>query len=294
MGHPQLDSDVGAVPSRVGLIAGGGRFPILVAEDLRRRGVEVICVGLRHQVDPRLREIVNAFYYLSGARLGVLFRFLHRHNVKQATWAGYIRKDDIFRPWRILTLLPDLRTLRFFFFKVADRQNQTLLAALADEFESEGIHVVHSTKYSPQLLTQPGVLGRCRPKKSHWVDIKFGWRVAKRMADLDVGQSVVVCEKSTLAVEGIEGTDENILRAGKFCRRRGFTVIKVAKEEHDMRFDIPSVGPDTILAMDKAGGAVLALEAGKTLIIDREEVTKLADRHGIVVIALTDPEEQEP
>ena len=161
--------------------------------------------------------------------------------------------------------------------------------ALADEFESEGFHLAHSAKYSPELLVEEGVLSHKQPTKAQLKDIRFGWKIAKRMADLDVGQSVVVCEQSTLAVEAIEGTDNSILRAGQFYRRGGFTVVKVAKEDHDMRFDVPAVGPRTVESMRRAGGAVIALEAGKTLIIDRDETLRLARRFGIVVIALRYP-----
>lgn len=276
-------------PARIGMVAGGGRFPVMVAEALNRQGVEVVCAALRHETGPELAESCHEIAYFGIARLGPLYRFFRRHGVREITWAGWIRKERIFRPWRIITLWPDWRMIRLFFFRLQNRQNQTLLRALADDFESEGFHLAHSAKYSPELLVEEGVLSRRRPSPAQLDDIRFGWQIAKRMADLDVGQSVAVSEQSTLAVEGIEGTDNNILRAGQYCRRRGFTLIKVAKDGHDMRFDVPAIGPKTVETMHRAGGAVIAMEAGKTLIIDREETIELARRYGIVLIALKGP-----
>jgi DUF1009 family protein len=185
--------------------------------------------------------------------------------------------------------MPDWRMARAYLFRARNRQSQTLLSVLADEFESEGIRIMNSAEYCPEILAEEGVLTRRHPSAKQLEDVRFGWNIAKRMADLDVGQSVVVCEKSTLAVEGIEGTDRNIRRAGEFYKRGGFTVVKLAKEGHDMRFDVPAVGPATIEALHEAGGAVLAIEAGKTLLLDREEMIRNADRHGLVVVAYREP-----
>ncbi len=277
----------------IGLVAGGGRFPVLVAQGLRRRGMNVVCAALRFQADPELQTYCGRYRAFGLGRLGAVLRYFKLHGVREVTWAGWIRKEQLFRPWRLLWLLPDLRTIRIYFGRLKDRQNQTILAALAEEFESEGFQLAHSTKYNPELLAKEGVLSRKRPSASQLADIAFGWGIAKRMADLDVGQSIVVCERSTLAVEGIEGTDNNIRRAGQYYRRGGFCVIKVAKDGHDMRFDVPAVGPDTVESIVESGGAVLAVEAGKTLVLDRDEMTRLADKHGIVVIALTGPPDSE-
>lgn len=283
------DQDDVRAPARIGLVAGGGRFPVIVAEALQRRGVEVICAALRNEAAPELGRFCHTLRYFGIGRLGPLYRFFRAHDVREMTWAGWIRKENIYRPWRLLTLWPDWRMIRLFFFRLRNRQTQTLLKALADDFESEGFHVAHSAKYSPELLVEEGVIGHRPPSATQLDDIRFGWKVAKRMADLDVGQSVAVAEQATLAVEGIEGTDNNILRAGRYCKRGGFTLIKVAKEGHDMRFDVPAIGPGTVETMHKAGGAVIAMEAGRVLIIDREETVRLARRFGIVLIALTGP-----
>jgi DUF1009 family protein len=256
---------------------------------MRRRDLQVVCAAIRYQSEPGLESYCASFRHFGLARLGSIIRYFHRHQVTEVSWAGWLRKQELFRPWRLLALVPDWRIIKLYFFEVADRQNQTLLAAVANVFESEGLTVSHSAKYCPELLAGEGVLGRWRPTPAELEDIAFGWNVAKRMADLDVGQSVAVSEKSTLAVEGVEGTDQNIRRAGRFARHGGFTVVKLAKPGHDMRFDVPAVGPDTIEAMHEAGGKVLALEAGKTLILDREATLARADQFGITVVAFREP-----
>ena len=277
------------LPEKIGLLAGGGRFPILVAESIRRRGIQVVCAGLRHSASAELVDLCDQFRYLGLGRLGAAMRYFHKHGVREISLAGWIRKESVFRPWRLVSLLPDWRMLRLWYFQVRNHQDHTLLAALVAEFEGEGFHVSHSTKYCPDLLAEEGVLSRRSPSKAQLADIAFGWKIARRMADLEVGQSVVVRETSTIAVEGVEGTDRNIRRAGELCKRGGFTVVKLAKEGHDMRFDVPAIGPDTIESIHEAGGAVLAVEAGRTLIIDREPMLEKANRHGIVVISLRDP-----
>lgn len=282
---PREVSLTGPLPDRIGIIAGGGRFPFLVAEGARRRGIQVIGAGIRYQVFPEFRDSCDRFCVCSLGRFGAALRFFRRHGVRELSWAGWIRKDLLFGRWRWLRLFPDWRMVKIYFFRVRNRQDHTLLGTLADEFESEGIHVVHSAKYCPEILAEEGILSRRRPSRSQMDDIRFGWSIAKRIADLQIGQSVVVAERATIAVEGIEGTDRNIRRAGELYRRGGFTVVKVARESHDMRFDIPAVGPDTIRTIHEAGGAVLAVEAGRTLILEREEFLREADRHGIVVVA---------
>jgi len=251
--------------------------------------MQVIGVGLRGETSPQVAEFCDVFRYFRLGRLNGVIRFFQQHGVQEVSWAGWVRKERLFGPWRLLKILPDWRMIRLYFFRVRNRQDHTLLGALADEFESEGLHVTHSAKHCPDLLAQEGILTRRRPSKAELEDIRFGWKIAKRLADLDVGQSVVVREKSTVAVEGIEGTDRNIRRAGEYLKGRGFTVVKLAKEGHDMRFDIPAIGPQTIDAMKEAGGAVLAIEAGKTLILEREEMIAKADRYGVSVVAFTEP-----
>lgn len=275
-------------PRRIGLVAGGGQFPFVVARAARARGLEVVCLGIRHEVSPALAGEVDVFATTGLGRFCFVRRFFLRNGVKDISWAGWIRKETLFSPWRIFAHLPDWRAIRFWLFRLRNRQSQTLLSALAEEFEAEGFRIAHSAQYCPEILVKEGVLSRKKPSKKQLADIRFGWKMAKRMADLDVGQSVAVVDQATIAVEGMEGTDRNIERAGELCKGRGFTLVKLAKEGHDMRFDVPTIGPRTIDALHAAGGSVLAVEAGKTLILQEEVVIQKANRWGIVLVALRD------
>lgn len=276
--------------TRIGLIAGCGAFPLAVARAARRSGLAVVCAGIRQEVDPRLRSEVDVFRSIGLLSLAKYLRFFRRHGVRQITWAGGIRKERLLS-WRgLLYHMPDLAALRCWMRRMRrrDRQSQTLLQAIAAEFEQAGFQLAQSTDLCPELLVEAGVLTRRQPTQRQLADIAFAWRIAKRMADLDVGQSVAVCDRATIAVEGMEGTDRNIRRAGELCKRP-FTVVKIAMDGHDMRFDVPTVGPATIETMHEAHAGVLALEAGKTIVLDRERVVELADRHGIVVAAYREP-----
>ncbi len=276
------------LPVRIGLLAGGGTFPFAVARAARQSGIEVVCAGIKHEVSRELASEVSVFKEFGLGRLGRVLRYFRRHGISEVSWAGWVRKERLFTPARIFSLLPDWRMLRIWYFSLRDRQSQTILTSFAEEFEREGIKVAHSTRYCPELLIKEGLVGCVKPKARHLEDIRFGWDIAQRMADLDVGQSVAVLEKATIAVEGLEGTDRNILRAGELCRKGGFTVVKLPKDDHDMRFDVPTIGPDTIENLKEAGGAVLAVKAGGTLILEQERVVELADRYGIVVVAYED------
>ena len=276
-------------PARIGLLAGGGTFPFAVARAARKNGIEVVCAGIKHEVSREIAEEVSVFKECGLGRLGRVLRFFRKHGINEVSWAGWVRKDRLFTPARIFSLLPDWRMLKIWYFSLRDRQSQTILTSFAEEFEREGITVAHSTRYCPELLIKEGLVGRIKPKAKHLEDIRFGWDIAQRMADLDVGQSVAVLEKATIAVEGIEGTDRNIIRAGELCRKGGFTVVKLPKKGHDMRFDVPTIGPDTIENLKEAGGAVLAVKAEGTLILEQERVVELADRYGIVVVAYEEP-----
>ena len=276
-------------PARIGLLAGGGTFPFAVARAARKNGIEVVCAGIKHEVSREIAEEVSVVKEFGLGRLGRVLRFFRKHGINEVSWAGWVRKDRLFTPARIFSLLPDWRMLKIWYFSLRDRQSQTILTSFAEEFEREGITVAHSTRYCPELLIKEGLVGRIKPKAKHLEDIRFGWDIAQRMADLDVGQSVAVLEKATIAVEGIEGTDRNIIRAGELCRKGGFTVVKLPKKGHDMRFDVPTIGPDTIENLKEAGGAVLAVKAEGTLILEQERVVELADRYGIVVVAYEEP-----
>ncbi|HXG11757.1 MAG TPA: UDP-2,3-diacylglucosamine diphosphatase LpxI [Gemmataceae bacterium] len=270
----------------IGLLAGSGRFPILFAQKARDLGIPVVCVGIRYEASPELAGLVSRFYWVGIARLGRMIRCFKRAGVRRAVMAGKITKAVMHTPWRMLSLLPDWRTVwAWYTHRRPDNRDDTLLLAIIQEFAKDGIRFESALDLCPELLVNPGVLTRRRPTSQEEKDIEFGWELAKEMGRLDVGQSVAVKERCVLAVEAIEGTDQAIVRAGTLCRSGGFVVVKVAKPHQDMRFDVPTVGCQTIRSMHQAGGRVLAIEAGKTIIIDPEETIRLADRLGITIVA---------
>jgi DUF1009 family protein len=279
-------ADARAERRPVGLLAGSGRFPIVFAEKARRLGIPVVCVGIRHEASPELAGLVSRFYWAGVTRMGRMIHCFRRENVRHVVMAGKIQKTRMFAPLRWLRMVPDWRTLRFWFRRPRrDNRDDTLLLGLIDEFAADGMAFASALDYCPELLVQAEILTRRRPSASEELDIDFGWQLAKEMGRLDVGQSVAVRERAVLAVEAIEGTDRAILRAGELCRRGGFVVVKVAKPQQDMRFDVPTIGQDTVETLRKAGGRVLAIEAGKTIVIDQEQTVALADRYGISIVA---------
>jgi DUF1009 family protein len=270
----------------VGLLAGWGRFPIVFAEKARSLNIPVVCVGVRHEAAAELRPLVQRFYWTGLAKIGHTIRCFRKEGVRQVVMAGKIHKVNLFVPWRVLRLWPDWRTIRFWWRRSRrDNRDDTLLLSLIDEFASSDIHFTSALDICPELLVRSGLLTRHGPSPREEHDIAFGWELAKEMGRLDVGQSVAVKEKAVLAVEAIEGTDQAITRAGALCRAGNFVVVKVAKPRQDMRFDVPTIGVSTVETMVRAGARVLAIEAGKTIIIDEKDTLALADRHGITIVA---------
>jgi UDP-2,3-diacylglucosamine hydrolase len=276
---------------RIGLVAGWGRFPVLVAQALKAAGHEVYCVALRGHADPALATICDEFYPAGVARLGWHIRYFRRSGITQATLAGKIFKHKLlFGKLGWLSLIPDLTTIRTYFplfvTRRKNRNDDALLSVVVDEYARCGITLAPATDFAPELLVKLGTLTRRQPTAAERDDIAFGWQIAKEMGRLDVGQSVVVKGRAVIAVEAVEGTDECIRRAGEFCPQGGFTVVKVAKPQQDMRFDVPTIGVLTIQNLAAAGGKVLAIEAGKTIVVDQADVVRLADEHGLTIVAI--------
>lgn len=279
-----------AVPQNIGLIAGWGRYPVVIAETLRRQGHRVICLGIRDHTGPELRRICQEYREVGLGKLGAAMRYFRRQDVRRATMAGKIHKVLLFRRFAMWKHCPDWQCIRTFFphwvTKTKDRKDDTLLGAVVDAFATKGIDFLPATDFLPELLVKDGILSGRTPSHGQWKDIEFGWRLAKEMGRLDVGQSVAVKGRAVLAVEAVEGTDECIRRAGQLCPQGGFTLVKVAKPQQDMRFDVPTIGVGTLETLREAGGRVLAIEAGKTIIIDQDQVSDFARRHAMVVIAV--------
>lgn len=277
----------GSAQQPIGLLAGSGRYPFVFAEKARQLGIPVVCVGIRHEAAPELADRVHRFYWTGLARLGRMIRCFRAEGVQQAVMAGKIMKSRMHARFRWLRYVPDLRTIRFWYRHTRrDNRDDSLLLGIIAEFASDGICFRSALDFCPELLVSPGILTRRPPSAAEEQDIHFAWGLAKEMGRLDVGQSVAVRERAVLAVEAIEGTDQAITRAGGLCQRGGFVVVKVAKPQQDMRFDVPTVGCSTIETLHRAGGRVLAIEADKTIVIDQAEVVALADRYGITVVAL--------
>jgi DUF1009 family protein len=268
------------------LLAGSGRFPILFAEKARQLGIPVVCVGIKGEASAELEGRVERFYWTGMAKLGRMIRCFKKEQVRQIVMAGKIHKVKINASFRVLRYLPDFRMIRAWWFRPRkDNKDDTLLLSLIDEFARDGLSFASALDFCPELLVKTGILTRRAPSPKEEADIAFGWELAKEMGRLDVGQSVCVIERSVLAVEAIEGTDQAILRAGALCPRGGVVVVKVAKPQQDMRFDVPTVGCQTIESMQKAGARVLAIEADKTIVIDQDQTVALADRYGIAIVA---------
>jgi UDP-2,3-diacylglucosamine hydrolase len=293
MGEAPNTPQIASLPNqrgRIGLMAGWGSYPLIVAQALRRSGFETYCLGVAGHADAALAELCDDFHWIGLAKVGRAIRYFKSHGVTEAIMAGKIHKILLFQPWAWVRYLPDLRTLRamapYLVTRKKDCKDDSLMGMLVNEFAADGIRFRPATDFAPELLVKPGRLSSRGPSGWQWKDIRFGWQMAKEMGRLDVGQSVAVKDQAALAVEAVEGTDACIARAGGLCRAGGFTVVKVAKPQQDMRFDVPTVGVGTLETLYKAGGRVLAIEAGRTIVLDQPAVVDFANRHKLILVAL--------
>jgi len=264
---------------RIGLIAGSGRFPVLFAETARRRGVQVIAVAHRGETAEALADVVDAITWVAAGQLDAIIQAFHAAGVQRAVMVGGIAKPRLFREFQ-----PDARALSVI-ARLGTLRDDVLLRALAAELESEGIRICESTLFLDEIIPQPGVLSQRPPTPEERLDVEFGFRAAKVIGQFDIGQSVVVRGSAVVAVEGIEGTDATIRRAAALVNG-DFTVVKACKPTQDLRFDLPAVGPDTIRTIAEGRGRALAVEAGRTIMLDRQELLALADAAGIAVVAV--------
>ncbi len=273
----------------IGVLAGWGRLPFAVAGALHRQGIPVAGIGVRDHADPRFAERCDHFDWIGAGSLGRAIRLFNRWGVSRATMVGKIHKAMFMQPRWWIRHRPDWKTLRAFapylFTGSKDGKDDTLLGIVVELFASHGIVFEPATDFAPELLVKTGqVAGRPLSAKQQ-KDIEFGWQLAKLMGGLDVGQTVCVKDQFALAIEAVEGTDLCIQRAGQFCGSGGFTVVKVAKPQQDMRFDVPTVGVKTLESIAAAGGNVLVIEAGRTILLDEEEFRNKAVKLKISVVA---------
>ena len=271
---------------KLAVIAGGGELPFLMARGAKRAGLEVVCLGFKGIASKELAQEVDTFAWVNMVRVCQWLRVLKREDVQRVIIGGKVQKSEMYQRFRWLRHIPDRRMIRIWRHRSKDRQTNSLLLALADELAQEGITMEDSVQFCQEDMAPIGPLGEREPSKDQSKDVAFGWKIAKAMGGLDIGQSICVRELEVIAVEAIEGTDQTIRRAGQICKVGGFTVIKVAKPNQDMRFDVPTIGPDTLKVMHESGGTVLAVEAGKTVVVNRDQVNKLAKKYGIVVVGV--------
>jgi DUF1009 family protein len=264
---------------KLGLIAGNGRFPLLFAAEAKREGYTVIAVAHRGETSEEIERWADEVTWIRIGQLGKLIAAFRSADVRQAVMAGGIRKVNLFGNFR-----PDLRGVAFL-ARIRSREDDALLRGVADELASEGIAVMESTLCLPHIFAEEGVLTPRHPSASQWDDIRLGFRTAKEIGRLGIGQTVVVKDGVVMAVEAVEGTDAAIARGGSMSRA-GCVVVKVSKPGQDLRFDVPAVGPETIKTLHEAKGAVLAVEAEKTILLDRDGLLQEASRCGVVVASV--------
>ena len=269
----------------LGLIAGSGRLPFLVAQGMRQTGRPVMIAALAGLTSPRLRDLADVFTPICITRLGGCLRFFRRQGVHEAVMIGGVHKKEMFSPLAVLRYIPDLRTIRLWYSSLRnDRRDNAVLLAVIDVLRHGGVELVSSVKYCKEHLADEGLMTRTAVPRGAEADVEFGWHIARASAYLDIGQSIAVKDRDIIAVEAIEGTDAMIRRAGRVCRVGGWTMVKVARPTQDMRFDVPTVGPGTIRNLKDAKCICLVLEADRTLVVDKPATLALADRLGIAVI----------
>ncbi len=268
-----------AVVKKLGLIAGNGKFPVIFAREAKVAGYALVAVAHRGETLEEIGDVVDDVTWIYVGQLGKIIRTFHRAGVTEAAMAGGIRKVKLFGNFR-----PDLRGVRFL-ARIKGRDDDALLRGVADELAEEGIKIVDSTFCLSQIMPGAGVLTKRIPSAAHWEDIRYGFRIAKEIGRLGIGQTVVVKNRVVVAVEAVEGTDDAIQRGGRLAKS-GYVVVKVSKPEQDLRFDVPAVGIETIKNIHETGGAVLAVAAGKTIFLEKQMLLQEAEACGVSVVAI--------
>jgi hypothetical protein len=268
---------------KIGLIAGNGRFPLIFAQEAKRQGMEVVALAIKKETNPSLEDLVDRIHWVDLGQLGDLIEICKKEGITRVVMAGQVRHTRLFSQVKL-----DARAMALL-AGVKDKKANSLLGAVADELSREGIELLDSATYLSHLLPSPGILTRRKPTQKEWRDIEFGHKMAKEIAGLDIGQTVVVKDQTVLAVEGMDGTDLTIKRGGKLGRR-DVVVVKVSKPQQDRRFDLPIVGDRTIEVLKEAKAKVLAFSARNTILLDTEKVIKRANQNGISLVAIKETE----
>lgn len=272
---------------KVGLIAGGGRLPLLVARGMKDAGEIVTCIGLRDQFDLQLPQFCHEFHITGLVRIGKWCRILRKAGVSEAIMVGGVAKSRMHDRWRLFRQIPDWRAAVLWYRHLRhDRRNATVLRAVAEELGRNGITLIDSTAYIKDQMATEGAMTRLGPTTAQKADIDFGWPLLTQTVELDIGQSIAVRERDVVAVEAVEGTDAMMDRAGELCAKSkgGWTLLKTAKRDHDMRADVPTIGIGTIERAARLGCGCIALGAGKVIIIDKPAVLAAADEKRIAIV----------
>jgi hypothetical protein len=264
---------------KFGLIAGNGNFPFLVVEGAKKHGASLSVVAIKEETDTRIEKVAEKVIWVGIGQLGKMISFFKKEGVTKAIMAGQVKHVQIFSG-----ALPDVRMLKML-WNLPRRNTDALIGGVADELAKDGIELIDSTYFIQDHLAREGVLTKRKPNEIEQKNIEYGLHIAHEIARLDLGQTIVVRANACVAIEAMEGTDETILRAGSLAKGK-LTVVKVAKPNQDMRFDVPVVGVPTIETMIRAGATCLSITAGKTLIFEREKMLRLADDNKISVVAV--------
>lgn len=263
-------------------------MPVLMAEGMRLAGHRVCCVGFRGMYEAELPDMCDRFGEVGALRLGSWGRALRKMGVRYAVMVGRIDKARIMHSWvTIVRNRPDLRSLRLFLRYRRDRRSHFILSIVARELEKDGVSLIDSTTHIPHLMANLGVMTDRRPTPRQQADIELGWPLLREMLRLDIGQSMAVRGGDVIAVEAVEGTDRMIERAGGLCSGGGWTLVKGARVGHDRRSDVPTIGPETIHNLHRAGGGAVAVAADDVIIIDKPATIALADRLGIAIVGIS-------
>ncbi len=268
---------------KIAIIAGNGKFPLIVANEVRKRKQPLVILGIEKEAHPALMDNADRFYWVQLGKLKKLIEICKNENIKKAVMAGQVRHTHLFSSLKL-----DLKAISLL-SKIKDKKADTILKAVADEFAINGIELINSTTYVKYLLPSPGVLTKLKPTKKQLEDIKFGYKIAKQIAQLDIGQTVVVKDKTVLAIESLEGTDNTILR-GASLGGKNIVVIKVSKPNQDFRFDVPVIGIRTIETLKQIKAGLLCFTANKTLLLDKEKVIQEANKSNICIVSLKEDE----
>jgi DUF1009 family protein len=267
-------------PVKLGVIAGAGDLPVILIQEAKRMGRQAIVIGITRDAEERLNSLTPEFYQISVGQVKKIINTLVETDARELVIIGKVSKDILFKPMHL-----DAKAIRIL-SKLKDKSDSSIFEAIAGEIELAEIKLIDQRTYLKKLLPQKGVMTKHKPSKEQWRDIEYGMDLARKIAELGIGQTVAVRDQIALAIEAIEGTDEAIRRGGKLCSKGGVVVAKAARQNQDFRFDVPAIGPNTIDILVESGAAVLAIESEKAFLLDAEETIQKANKAKISLVVV--------